>query len=55
MLGTIGLFLRSTDNDYQRRLEEVGKRETPELAVAYDLRPFRGIELLHSADAGQTV
>jgi len=27
MLGTIGLFLRSTDNDYQRRLEEVGKRE----------------------------
>jgi len=27
MLGTIGLFLRTTDNDYQRRLEEVGKRE----------------------------
>jgi ABC-type sugar transport system substrate-binding protein len=27
MLGTIGLFLRSTDNDYQRRLQEVGQRE----------------------------
>jgi ABC-type sugar transport system substrate-binding protein len=27
MLGTIGLFLRSTDNDYQRRLKEVGQRE----------------------------
>jgi ABC-type sugar transport system substrate-binding protein len=27
MLGTIGLFLRTTDNDFQRRLEEVGKRE----------------------------
>ena len=27
MLGTIGLFLRTTDNDYQRRLKEVGQRE----------------------------
>ena len=27
MLGTIGLFLRSTDNDYQRRLQEDGQRE----------------------------
>ena len=27
MLGTIGLFLRSIDNDYQRRLKEVGLRE----------------------------
>jgi ABC-type sugar transport system substrate-binding protein len=27
MLGTIGLFLRSTDNDYQQRLKEVGLRE----------------------------
>jgi ABC-type sugar transport system substrate-binding protein len=27
MLGTIGLFLRSTDNDYQRRLQEVGRHE----------------------------
>ena len=27
MPGTIGLFLRSTDNDYQQRLKEVGQRE----------------------------
>jgi ABC-type sugar transport system substrate-binding protein len=27
MLGTIGLFLRSNDNDYQQRLKEVGLRE----------------------------
>jgi ABC-type sugar transport system substrate-binding protein len=27
MLGTIGLFLRTTDNDYQQRLNEVGRRE----------------------------
>jgi len=27
MLGTIGLFLRSHDNDYQQRLKEVGLRE----------------------------
>jgi len=27
MLGTIGLFLRTTDNDYQQRLKEVGLRE----------------------------
>jgi ABC-type sugar transport system substrate-binding protein len=27
MLGTLGLFLRSTDNDYQQRLKEVGLRE----------------------------
>jgi ribose transport system substrate-binding protein len=27
MPGTIGLFLRSTDNDYQQRLKEVGVRE----------------------------
>jgi len=27
MLGTIGLFLRSSDNDYQQRLKEVGLRE----------------------------
>jgi ABC-type sugar transport system, periplasmic component len=27
MLGTIGLFLRSNDNDYQLRLKEVGLRE----------------------------
>ena len=27
MPGTIGLFLRSTDNDYQLRLKEVGQRE----------------------------
>ena len=27
MLGTIGLFLRSTDNDYQQRLKELGLRE----------------------------
>ncbi|MGB8297001.1 MAG: substrate-binding domain-containing protein [Polyangia bacterium] len=27
MLGTIGLFLRTTDNDFQRRLQEVGQRE----------------------------
>jgi ABC-type sugar transport system substrate-binding protein len=27
MLGTIGLFLRATDNDYQQRLKEVGLRE----------------------------
>jgi len=27
MLGTIGLFLRSTDNDYQRRLKEVAQHE----------------------------
>ena len=26
VLGTIGLFLRSLDNDYQRQLEEVGRR-----------------------------
>jgi len=27
MPGTIGLFLRSTDNDYQQRLKELGQRE----------------------------
>jgi len=27
MLGTIGLFLRSNDNDYQQRLKDVGLRE----------------------------
>ena len=27
MLGSIGLFLRSTDNDYQQRLKDVGVRE----------------------------
>jgi ABC-type sugar transport system substrate-binding protein len=27
MLGTIGLFLRSNDNDYQQRLKEIGLRE----------------------------
>jgi len=27
MLGTLGLFMRSTDNDYQQRLKEVGLRE----------------------------
>ena len=27
MLGTIGLFLRANDNDYQQRLKEVGQRE----------------------------
>jgi ABC-type sugar transport system substrate-binding protein len=27
MLGTIGLFLRTNDNDYQQRLKEVGLRE----------------------------
>lgn len=27
MPGTLGLFLRSTDNDYQQRLKEVGMRE----------------------------
>ena len=27
MPGTIGLFLRSSDNDYQQRLKELGVRE----------------------------
>ncbi len=34
MLGTIGLFLRSNDNDYQQRLKELGQREAKRHAFA---------------------
>ena len=34
MLGTIGLFLRSNDNDYQQRLKDVGLREAKRHGLA---------------------
>ena len=36
MPGTLGLFLRSTDNDYQQRLKELGLREAKK--HGFDLR-----------------
>ncbi|HEY5282112.1 MAG TPA: sugar ABC transporter substrate-binding protein [Polyangia bacterium] len=54
MLGTIGLFLRSNDNDYQQRLKEVGLREAKkqgfEIAIESAQNDAnRQVEQIHAA------
>lgn len=57
MLGTIALFLRSTDNDYQQRLKELAIKEAKkqgfELAIESSQNdPARQVELIHAAVKG---
>ena len=54
MLGSIGLFLRSTDNDYQQRLKEVGLREAKKqgfeiLVESAHNDPSRQVEQIQAA------
>ncbi len=56
MLGTIGLFLRSNDNDYQQRLKEVGLREAKRQGFDIVLEsaqndPARQVEQIRAAIA----
>ena len=56
MLGTIGLFLRSNDNDYQQRLKEVGLREAKRQGFDIVLEsaqndPTRQVEQIRAAIA----
>jgi ABC-type sugar transport system substrate-binding protein len=56
MLGTLGLFMRSTDNDYQQRLKELGLREAKrhgfELIIeSASNDPFRQAEQVRAAIA----
>jgi ABC-type sugar transport system substrate-binding protein len=56
MLGTIGLFLRSNDNDYQQRLKEVGLREAKRQGFDIVLEsaqndPSRQVEQIRAAIA----